>query len=240
MRKIYIHRGRAVISVTALTLSALALAACGSRPELDARFGPDAADGTDMTGSGGSSPTGGSTVGTGGSTAGTGGTSNAGGTSSGGGGDTGTAGSGGADPICPATCETPLGTPAVFQTRAEANQLLAGRWRICSKMGRAFPPMPADVIGFEVIPSETPGAQPSGWWTDGSLFYLVDSPSGPTRGSGFDYQVSYRLLPFSNPKEWALFQYPNSVFGSAFTFSACPRRWTFASGTAGSASLAPL
>jgi hypothetical protein len=177
-------------------------------------------------------------TGAGGATGGEGGAGATGGADPG----SGSGGASGGGPTCRATCTTTLGPLEVFHSKEDANNVLAGRWQICSKTASSFPPtLPSDVIGFEAEPNTEP-FQPAGWSTDGTLHYLVEGPGGPMRGPGFDYQVSYRFVMRGGVvSDVDLFRLPNAVVTNQLVFSTCPRRWNFGlDNTPTHAALAPF
>jgi hypothetical protein len=55
------------------------------------------------------------------------------------------------------------------------------------------------------------------------MYYLVQGPSGPVRGAGFDYQLTYDVSP-EGPGFFQLNMHPapNSGFGGSFRYSPCP------------------
>jgi hypothetical protein len=105
---------------------------------------------------------------------------------------------------CAATCDTPMGSAVSISS----NDFLAGRWRICAgldqwtKLGA-----PADTIGVEYTP-------------DGHMYYLVNGPTGPVRGAGFAYQLTYDVLPTG---QLNMHPAPNAGFFGTASVSPCPR-----------------
>jgi len=133
------------------------------------------------------------------------------------GGTSGTGASGGAS--CAATCTTAPGTVLTPTRVEEAYAVLEGRWGLCA--GPWGFGAPADVIGVEFGPgsSEPRG---SGLTVGGDLYYLVSGPSGPERGSGFDYQLKYDVSASGSLLQLNIHPAPNSGFGGSIRYSACP------------------
>jgi hypothetical protein len=172
-------------------------------------------------------------------TAGSGGMTGAAGTS-GVAGTSGTAGTVNLPPTCPAACSTPAGTVYAFTSTEEIYAAIAGLWQICAGAGRTFPTAPADTIGVEYTPgSATPTA--GGSTVGGNMYYLVQSATGPVRGAGFDYQLTYDVSP-EGPGQWQLNMHPmpNSGFGGSFRYSPCPREFEISGGSVSPADRAIL
>jgi hypothetical protein len=100
---------------------------------------------------------------------------------------------------------------------------MAGTWQICSGAdGWRAAGAPADVIGIEYgSASSVPTA--SGSTVGGNMYYLVAGPSGPVRGSGFAYQLTYDISP-EGPSSFQLNMHPapNSGFAGSVRYSPCP------------------
>lgn len=81
---------------------------------------------------------------------------------------------------------------------------------------------PSDVIGIEFGPPST--APTASGETGGDAYYLVQGSSGPVRGSGFAYQLTYSVWQESAQSfQFNIFMFPssNSLAGS-LRYSACP------------------
>jgi hypothetical protein len=102
--------------------------------------------------------------------------------------------------------------------------------------------MPAGVIGLEVEPNPNRAPDdPNKMTPDGTLYYLVEGPIGPTRGSGFDYALSYSYQLLGGvPIGMSFFAFPNAGAGFGLNYSACPRRWNHGTGTMPLSKLAPF
>ncbi len=124
---------------------------------------------------------------------------------------------------CLQTCSDPAGTVQPFSTVEEVYQALVGRWQICPGASGPFPG-PSDAIGYEYGPaSYAPTA--SGSTVGGNMYYLVQGPSGPVRGSGFAYQLTYDLSP-EGPGSFQLNMHSGAgSFGGFFRYSPCPTQF---------------
>jgi len=108
---------------------------------------------------------------------------------------------------------------------------MAGLWQICAGAGRTFPSAPSDTIGVEyTLGSAMPTA--NGSTVGGNMYYLVQGATGPERGAGFDYQLTYDVSP-EGPGQWQLNMHPmpNSGFGGSFRYSPCPRELEISGGS---------
>jgi hypothetical protein len=96
-----------------------------------------------------------------------------------------------------------------------------------------FSGAPADTIGVEYTPT------PAG--SRGNMFYLVQGPSGPERGAGFEYQLTYDVST-SGGSAYQLNMHPapNSGFASSPRFSLCPSEILLPGYLGGSALLVPF
>ena len=197
--------------------------ACGGHVTSGENPGPDsggagAAGGAGGTGGAGTSGGNGGDPGSGVGGSG-GGSSGAGGSSSGGaGGSGGSAGSSDAGP-CYQACGTPAGAVQTFSTTEDVYAALVGVWVICPGLGAAskvFAQAPADTIGIEYT---TPGEK------GGNVYYLVPGASGPVRGAGFDYQLTYDVSGTGSYLQLNMHPTPNSGFAPSFRFSPCPTQW---------------
>jgi hypothetical protein len=148
---------------------------------------------------------------------------------------------------CSATCTTPAGAVQPFTAVEEVYQALVGRWQVCGGGLGAFAGAPADVIGVEYgRPSLE--ASTSGDNGGGNMYYLVQGPTGPVRGQGFAYELTYDVSTagLASPEGMVLLQLymhptPNSGFGGSFRYSPCPTEfWVQGSSQVGGAVLVPF
>jgi hypothetical protein len=176
-----------------------------------------------FAGAGGAGGSAGSSIGAGGAGGSAGGSTGVGGTGGGAGGSTGVGGIGGSpasidggDNTCRATCSTPAGTvQTTFASQSDVYSIFVGQWRICPGGDISFPGIPADAIGVEYD-------APPDLSSDGNMYYLVQGSSGPVRGAGFDYQLTYNLYP-EGVNSYQLDMYQNGGFGGGWRYSPCPR-----------------
>jgi hypothetical protein len=122
-----------------------------------------------------------------------------------------------------ATCP-PAGTVQQTTSLGQAYAQVENTWLICSGKEN-FPGAPADVIGLEfqtVLAPESCVANSRTGCT-GNLYYLVQGSSGPVRGSGFAYQLTYDISPEGAQYQLNMYPDPNSGFGSSFLYSPCPK-----------------
>jgi hypothetical protein len=141
----------------------------------------------------------------------------------GGGGSVGGAGGSGGTASCGATCSTPAGTVQAFTSIADIYAAMAGTWQICA--GAALwtsVGAPADVIGIEYGPAST-APTANGSTVGGNMYYLVAGPSGPVRGSGFAYQLTYDISPEGQSSfQLNMHAAPSSGFAGSVRYSPCP------------------
>ncbi|MET0791751.1 MAG: hypothetical protein ABW061_09545 [Polyangiaceae bacterium] len=197
-----------------LLASSLAVAGCSGSVDI----GGDAAGGTAGTwpaGAGGSSGSAGDPSPQGGATGGSYGAG---------------AGSGGAPVVNYPACAAPAGAVATLDT-TEFYDAIVGRWLICAGGLSLFVGAPGDVVGVEYEAPSTDGTIQRG-----NMYYLVDSPDGAVRGSGFDYQLTYDVSPQDPadgpPVQLNIHPTPQSGFDVAFKSSLSPRQWQFSGGSA--------
>ncbi len=129
-------------------------------------------------------------------------------------------GDGGPGGTCLAeSCSTPAGTVQPFSSLQQIYDAMEGKWRICS----TFPNAPSDAFGNAYGPASTaPSAD--GSTVGGLMYFLVQGASGPVRGAGFDYQLTYDVSQ-EGPGGFQLnmHQMPNSGFGGGVEYSPCPQ-----------------
>jgi hypothetical protein len=116
---------------------------------------------------------------------------------------------------CGATCGHPGGTSQMLLDASDIYAALAGSWRVCSGWPSGF--APSNVVGVEFGPASTAPSF-NGGTVGGNLYYLVDGPSGPVRGQGFDYQLTYDV----SEAQLNIHPSPNSGLGGPVAFSSCP------------------
>jgi len=121
---------------------------------------------------------------------------------------------------CGAVCGDPGGTVASFGSMEEIYAALEGRWQICSYVGSWQ--APADTIGVEFGPGRVETAASRG---GGKLYFLVNGPTGPERGVGFDYQLEYDVVGSPQVPQLDVFPQPNSAFFGSLRYSPCPREF---------------
>jgi hypothetical protein len=121
----------------------------------------------------------------------------------------------------PASCSTPPGSVEPFSTIDGVYAWVRGKWLFCT--GReTWQTAPSDAIGVEFTPgSSAPTA--GGGTAGGNMYYLVQGPSGPVRGAGFNYQLTYDVSPEGTSYQFNVHPAPNSGFWLALKYSACPR-----------------
>jgi hypothetical protein len=136
-------------------------------------------------------------------------------------GDAGNSDSGGA---CKATCGTPAGAVQQLTSVADVYAAVAGSWQICS--GQENLRAPADVIGIELTPGSTTPT-PNGSTKGGLMYYLVQGASGPVRGQGFDYQLTYDVSPESPGYQFNYHTAEGAGRGGQIAYSPCPREMIF-------------
>jgi hypothetical protein len=131
----------------------------------------------------------------------------------------------GADPNCaepPATCSTPPGLVEPFSTIDRVYSWVSGKWLFCTGRATWQNQAPSDAIGVEFTPGSS-APTPRGSTAGGNMYYLVKGPSGPVRGAGFNYQLTYDISPLSSSYQFNVHPAPNSGFWLRFKYSACPR-----------------
>jgi hypothetical protein len=95
--------------------------------------------------------------------------------------------------------------------------LPSGTWHACSGIQKVFPGAPADTVGIEF---GAPGLKGGG-----NVYYLIEGASGPERGAGFDYQLTYDVSQSGSSQQLSVHPTPNSGFAPSFRFSPCPTEW---------------
>ena len=195
--------------------AAVGIVACGGHVVSGENPGPDSGGASATGGAGG---TGG--AGTSGGNGGNGGdagssTGGASGSASGAGGSSGSTDGG----LCYQACGTPAGAVQTFSTPEDVYAALVGVWVICPGLtaaSKVFAQAPADTIGIEYTKPEVKG---------GNVYYLVQGASGPVRGAGFDYQLTYDVSQSGSLLQLNMHPTPNSGFAPSFRFSPCPTQW---------------
>jgi len=100
-----------------------------------------------------------------------------------------------------------------------------GTWQICSDMAdwTAFG-APSDAIGIEFGPGST-ALTGNGWTVGGAAYYLVQGPSGPVRGTGFDHQLTYNVADetaVSGGFQFNLYKSAGTFTAGSLRYSPCP------------------
>ncbi len=123
----------------------------------------------------------------------------------------------GGESTCRATCSTPAGTVQnTFSSQEEVYSIFVGQWQLCPGGSAVFPGIPSDVIGIEYD-------APPDMSSNGNMYYLVQGSSGPVRGVGFDYQLTYNLYP-EGGSAYQLDMYQSGGFGTMeWRYSPCPK-----------------
>jgi hypothetical protein len=122
----------------------------------------------------------------------------------------------------PATCSTPPGLVEPFSTIDRVYAWVTGKWLFCTGRANWQGAAPSDAIGVEFTPgSSAPTAR--GSTVGGNMYYLVQGPSGPVRGSGCNYQLTYDISPEGTSYQFNVHPDPNSGFVLRLKYSACPR-----------------
>ncbi|HEX4447143.1 MAG TPA: hypothetical protein VH044_10420 [Polyangiaceae bacterium] len=107
---------------------------------------------------------------------------------------------------------------------------IAGRWQFCSQQNlkNTFG-APPDSVGIEFVLTDPGDAScseaASGACGRGNVYYLVQGPSGPVRGAGFDYQLTFNAFPIAGGVGGPTYQLDLTTTGSYLTnirYSPCP------------------
>ena len=131
---------------------------------------------------------------------------------------------------CSATCSTPAGLVASFASDAELQAGIIGIWQFCNGAHGIIPGSPSDTIGVEFAPETTSDAG----LTLSRMYFLTRGPSGPVRGPGFDYQLTYVI------DDGILYcRSANGGNGFSIKYSPCPREWQI-EGPAGRGIIVPF
>jgi hypothetical protein len=120
------------------------------------------------------------------------------------------------------TCP-PAGAIQQTTSLAQAYTQIEGTWLICAGKEN-FPGIPADVIGlkFQTVPNPQSCATNGNSGCTGNLSYLIQGPTGPVPGTGFDYQLTYDISPEGTQYQLNMHPAPDSGFASSFLYSSCP------------------
>jgi hypothetical protein len=113
-------------------------------------------------------------------------------------------------PSCGATCGTPAGDVQPIGSIDDAYTVMQGRWEFCDDAWQTGAGAPSDAIGVDFARA------------DGKMYYLVAGPSGPQRGQGFAYQLTYDISPEGNSFQINIHPAPNSGFWIRLRYSPCP------------------
>lgn len=117
-------------------------------------------------------------------------------------------------------CDTPAGMIEPLTSVSDVYAAIEGRWRLCPP---TFGDAPADAIALE-LGAASSAPTPGGSTVGGFAYFLVSGPSGPVRGEGFAYQLTYDVSP-EGPGAFQLNIHPtpSSGFGGGFIYSPSPR-----------------
>lgn len=136
------------------------------------------------------------------------------------------------DGSCCATCETPAGTIEQVTSQQQAYGMIEGRWLICADSGDAglsafiMAGAPSDTVGLEFGPATIVDASCGATGTvgcgGGNLYYLVNGPNGPVRGTGFAYQGTYNIDTGEDAFQLNLHDAPNEGYPTHIIYSPCP------------------
>jgi len=130
------------------------------------------------------------------------------------------------DASCSATCSTPAGTVEPLTSVGEIYAAVAGTWQICTDLADwKSMGAPGDVIGIEFGPAST-APTATGGTVGGDAYYLVqpEASSGPVRGSGFAYQLTYSVWQEGAQSfQFNIFMSPSSnSLAGGLRYSPCP------------------
>jgi hypothetical protein len=131
------------------------------------------------------------------------------------------------DASCTATCSTPAGTVQPLTSIDEIYAALAGTWQICTDLADWNSiGAPSDVIGIEFGPASTTSTSTAPRGTGGGdAYYLVqpEASSGPVRGNGFAYQLTYSVWQEGAQSfQFNIFPSSNSLVAGGLRYSPCP------------------
>jgi hypothetical protein len=124
-------------------------------------------------------------------------------------------------PGCEATCATPAGTVQDLTTIDAAYTAMQGRWEFCDTSSWRMAGAPADAIGIDFAPASR-ATTSLGGTVGGMAYYLVAGPSGPMRGQGFAYQLTYDLSPLLATSPQLNIHPGAGGFGGTMRYSPCP------------------
>ena len=117
---------------------------------------------------------------------------------------------------CWASCCTPAGAVSTFASAPDVASAVLGRWRFCSAIATWQSLGPPDAVGVEFL-------------AGGTMYFLFDGPTGPSRGAGFTDAWSYDVVPDGDSYQLALHPSADSSWSSSILYSACPRELEFTS-----------
>jgi hypothetical protein len=134
-------------------------------------------------------------------------------------------------PSCGATCGTPAGDVQQIGSIDAAYTVMQGRWEFCDDAWLTSAGAPSDAIGVDFAPASREPTS-SGSTVGGQMYYLVAGPSGPQRGQGFAYQLTYDISPegSDSSSQINIHPAPNSGFWIRLRYSPCPLQlevWVF-------------
>jgi len=131
-----------------------------------------------------------------------------------------------ADAGCGATCATPAGAVQPLNDLPSVATAMAGRWKFCGNWPAGAP---SDAVGieFDAVSVSEVGADGGASAEAGNAYYLVNGPSGPERGAGFAYQLTYDFEQWISSvgvgTQVDVHPTPSSGFGGGIRYSPCPR-----------------
>jgi hypothetical protein len=117
---------------------------------------------------------------------------------------------------CWASCCTPAGAVEAFSSASDVATAVTGRWRFCSSIATWHSFGPPDAVGIEFAPG-------------GTLYFLVDGPTGESRGAGFAYEWTYDVDTSDGVYQLDLHPTADSGWSSTIRYSPCPRELEFTS-----------
>jgi hypothetical protein len=129
---------------------------------------------------------------------------------------------------CFASCSTPAGPVMDFASLDQVYAAMAGQWLFCGGKS-AYTIAPADAIGVEYTSVTGDAADAAcynaGTTCGGQMYFLVQGPSGPVRGTGFDYELTYDVSPEGTSYQLNMHPAGGGGIGGGFAYSPCPREF---------------
>jgi hypothetical protein len=103
-----------------------------------------------------------------------------------------------------------------FSSASDVATAVTGRWRFCSSIATWHSFGPPDAAGIEFAPG-------------GTLYFLVEGPTGESRGAGFAYEWTYDVDTSDGVYQLDLHPTADSGWSSTIRYSPCPRELEFTS-----------